>query len=150
MSIDKANMVSALVGAFLGVVLSIVTAAFILGGEWRTWQDIKAVHVGGHQPNPDLSAFVTTLDLDAALEESRQISKLIPTLTLQSDRTPKTRGAALGVAAGEGFCVLSLITGRYDAYAERVGVYINNGQWVYDFNHGAARIGAHIDCYGIK
>jgi len=90
------------------------------------------------------------LDADDLPQQSDFRIVQLKTVTLESGRTPKTFGGALGVSASEGFCALSLITGRYDAYAERVGVYVKNGQWVYDFQHGAAKIGAHIECFGVQ
>lgn len=78
-----------------------------------------------------------------------QAGEHLPPIELSSGTTPISRGSSIGLRASEGNCSLSMVSGRFDNTTERVGVYISNGEWVYDFNHGAAKIAARIDCFRI-
>jgi len=84
---------------------------------------------------------------------SGEVLKLLPsqyhsTKELRRDDGQKGYGRTLGFSVEEGYCVLSAVSGRFDALKERVAVYPTNyGEWVYDWDYGAAHIAARIDCY---
>lgn len=57
-------------------------------------------------------------------------------------------GIPTGVRFDEGFCFLSLVGGTFGRPWERIGVYLNTeGEWLYDYRHGASKINGRIDCY---
>lgn len=84
----------------------------------------------------------------------------VPTYSLQSavhlrtilldpsDGETRIIGVPTGVKMDEGICSLSLVGGKFGRPFERIGVYLNtNGEWVYDYRHGASKINGRIDCY---
>lgn len=71
---------------------------------------------------------------------------IIKTVSVTARRTAKTDKTNLYVSASEGFCALTRVGGRFDGTPENINVFVQGGNWYYQFGHGAAYIYGTIVC----